>query len=165
MDTPSTPINPLDNLLEHIATAIEQWKIKNSPEVIREQVHKQLDGKSNEVMLQLLGFRDTWGKWEISSNPTNSPAQNFLAAAQQKAIEEWLKSAAMPSITPAMQKRMTKTIREVYENQITYKLREMVELRAKSDLADLLSKLIPPKNLENYQKTLALLRSIEEVSA
>ena len=104
----TTKINVIDDAIPIIAEAVAEWKIRNSEEVLKRRVHALLDESSNEVVMKLLGFKESWGKWELdhcNGRSGNSPAGEYLKNAQQGAIAEWLKTAALPKLPRSRHKK------------------------------------------------------------
>jgi hypothetical protein len=83
-------VNPVDSLLTSIACAVEEWKAKNTKEVIKTTVTELLDKESKQLTLKLLGFEDRWGKWEVdhcNGRGGESAAGDYLRIAQKTAIQ------------------------------------------------------------------------------
>ena len=162
--TPINPINPIDSLLVTIATAVESWKVAQDPEELKKTIFNKLDSKRDEVMLKLLGFNDSWGKWEVdhcNGRSGESSIGDFLKTTQQKAIKEWLETSFPLTISPKTLTSLQKRVQKEYERCIEQSLRSAVRDKADKDLENLLRKVLESNQLANYIKAMQLINPTE----
>lgn len=159
-----TPINPIDSLLVTIATAVESWKVAQDPEELKKTIFNKLDSKRDEVMLKLLGFNDSWGKWEVdhcNGRSGESSIGDFLKTTQQKAIKEWLETTFPLTISPKTLTSLQNRVQKEYEHYIEQGLRSAVRDKADKDLENLLRKVLESNQLANYIKAMQLINPTE----
>lgn len=155
----TTKINVIDSAIPVIAGAVAEWKSENTEEVLKKRVHDMLDKSSQEIIMKLLGFNDSWGRWKLdhcNGRSGNSPAGDYIKSSQQTAVAEWLKTVAMPEISEALKKSLIKEASADYKATLQHKLREYVKQRANHDAALLLSDLIQSKQITNYLAAMQL---------
>lgn len=159
-----TAINPIDSLLVTIATAVESWKVAQDPEELKKTIFNKLDSKRDEVMLKLLGFNDSWGKWEVdhcNGRSGESSIGDFLKTAQQKAIKEWLATSLPLTLSPKTLSSLQKSVQKEYELSIRRELHSAVRDKADKDLECLLGKILGSNQLANYIKAMKLINPTE----
>jgi hypothetical protein len=159
--------NPLDELLGHIAVAIEKWKAENTPEKIEAVINRKLDGHADTIILKLLGFDNKWasGTWELdhcNGRAGNSSAGDFIKEHSGEAIKRWLETVAMPSPSPKVTEQLKKSCRDAYQRAFEQRLGESIRMKAQRDADALLAKVTDPTQFDNYLKTLALLEAKPE---
>lgn len=144
-----------------IADAITSWKKQHTAEEITSVIHKKLDAHAEEVMLKMLGFnRDYRGRWEIdhcNGRAGNSPIGDFLKQVQQKAIQDWFSKAAMPTLTPTMQKTIQKVLNDEYVSALMQEAKNHARHQATNDLNALIEKLTAVNSLKAFMKVQELL--------
>ena len=154
---------PIDEILVHITTALEEWRQKQTPEVIKEQVFKKLDRGTEDILLKILGFNRRYGdKWEIdhcNGRQGNTAAGDYLRTCQDQAIKAWFEQIQMPAMTPVLKKRLEAAYKKEYEWRIMRSLEEAVQGRARKDAEELVDTLASSNNINNYLKTLKLLNA------
>ena len=154
------PINPLDSLLPYIASAIQEWKQKNTEESIKDTVTGLLNKESKQMVLKLLGFTEHWGKWEVDScngRSGESAAGDFLRKSQQSAIEDFLKTVPMPVLTKREEAEILKSVKQDYVYQLQRSVRDLVQTKADDDAKELVAELVGSKQLDNYLKVMQLI--------
>lgn len=153
-------INPVDGVLEVIALAVEEWKLQNTPEHIKEQVTDLLNQNREQVTLNLLGLEKGWGKWTVdhcNGRNGNSAAGDYLRKVQQEAIEEWFTSMCMPVLSSKTKASIQKSMQEDYEHMFKQQLRRKISEMAERDATALVEKLSVSNQAENYLKVVKLL--------
>lgn len=160
------PINPLDELLPFIASAIQEWKNQHTEESIKATVTDLLNKESKQLVLKLLGFSDHWGKWEVdycNGRGGNSAAGDFLRKTQQEAIEAFLATVTMPALDKKLKGDLTKSISNDYQLALQRSLRERVHTKADQDAKDIIEELTGSKQIDNYLKIMQLINNKEPV--
>lgn len=153
-------VNPVDGVLEAIATAVAQWKENNTEASIKKKVTDLLNKNSEELTMKLLGFNDRYNKWELdhcNGRSGNSAAGDYLRQVQQAAIQEWMKTATMPKLSDATVNRLKKEMQSDYEYQLLKSVRDAVSDQATADAKDIVAKLTVSNQAENYLKVVKLL--------
>lgn len=153
-------INPLDQLLPAIATAVHQWKRDNTPEAITATVTRLLDKNSEEITKKLLGFTDTWGKWELdhcNGRGGDSAAGDFIRKTQQAAIEAWLSTVLMPKLTPALAKSLNKQAQCEYAERLRGMVKQRVYALADRDAEAIIAGLVESTGIDKFIQTTKLL--------
>lgn len=160
------PINPLDTVLPYIASAVGKWKQENTEERIKATVTNLLNKESEEIMLKLLGFDNRYGKWELdrcNGRAGESAAGDYLRKNQQEAIQEFLKTVAMPALNAALKKNLVKSLADNYQDVLQRELRDLTYAKAKRDAADLIEAVVGSKQIDNYLKVMQLINPKEPV--
>jgi len=89
-------LNPLERTADAVFQAVNEWEVENDPEHLKAKIKSELDKQAFSIAMQLLGFSDKWGKWEIASH-SDSPIKKFVEEVAEKAAQEFL--AQMPVLT------------------------------------------------------------------
>lgn len=153
-------VNPVDGVLEAIATAVAQWKENNTEASIKKKVTDLLNKNSEELTMKLLGFNHHYAKWELdhcNGRSGNSAAGDYLRQVQQIAIQEWMKTLTMPKLPDAVAKRLKKEMQSDYEYHLLKDVRDAVSAQATADAKDIVAKLTVSNQAENYLKVVKLL--------
>lgn len=151
---------PVDSILPHIATAVAEWKAANTEEKIKETVINLLEKESKQIVLKLLGFSESWGKWEVdhcNGRGGQSAAGDFLTRVQQGAIQEWLKTVAMPTMNRATKAGMQKSAQSEYTYNLKRLVREYAAAQAATDAKEVIKQLVASDQVDNYLKLMALI--------
>lgn len=154
------PIKPLDEVLPFITQAVANWKTKNTEEVIEERVTKQLDESCTEITMKLLGFNESWGKWDLdhcNGRGGESAAGDYLRKVQQAAIQKWLETVQLPEIPPKLKAATVAEYTSEYQNALRQALYRLAMKQAEEDAQFLIGKLVTSDRLEDYLKTMKLL--------
>jgi len=154
---------PIDEVLQHITTALEKWKQQQTPEVIKQQVFQKLDRGTEDILLKLLGFNRRYGDgWEIdhcNGRQGNTAAGDYLRTCQEQAIKAWFEQIQMPIMTPALKKSLEAAYKKEYQYRILRSLEDAAQERAHKDAEELVDTLASSNNINNYLKTLKLLKA------
>lgn len=152
----NAPTKPIDELLAHIATAVEQWKQENTPEVIKRTVNDLLEKESKTIVLRLLGFRSDWGRWELDNSngrQQSSAAGEYLREHQAEAIKEFFsKVSVIPELTSKEIAQLRKSAKETYHYRLTDAVRTLAGEQADKDAKALVAKVVASDQIENYLK-------------
>lgn len=162
------PINVVDQYIPLIAQAVTKWQEKNTPETIRNYVHRMLDKASNEIVMKLLGFNDSWGKWELdhcNGRSGNSPAGEFITKVQQSAVQDWLATVTMPKLTKEVRARLEKQAQSEYEQHMRNAIREKARQLAEADAKTLVTALTQSQHINNYLAAMQLITQEGEEDA
>lgn len=162
------PINVVDQYIPLIAQAVTKWQEKNTPETIHAHVHQMLDKASKEVVMKLLGFNDSWGKWELdhcNGRSGNSPAGEFITKVQQSAVQDWLATVAMPKLTEELQASLVKQAQNEYEQRMSNAIREKARQLAEADAKTLVTALTQSQHINNYLAAMQLITQEGAVNA
>ena len=153
--------NPLDQLLPTIHKAIDDWHSLNTPEKISHKIHTLLDENREEVVLKLMGFNARWGdKWEVdhcNNRSGNSVIGNYMQTAQKKAIEDWIDSVGMPTLTATVKKQIASSMRELYTTNFRRSIERLVQQRAEQDAYEFLNDVLTPVEVKSYADLINLL--------
>lgn len=152
---------PVDSILPYIAAAVAEWKVENSPEIVRQRVLESLNKQGEALTLKLLGFNTNWsGKWEVdhcNGRGDESAVGDYFKKCQSAAIKEWLETMPMPSLTPAEKKALQKDWRYEYKQSLERAIRDGIQEQASADAAVLIKQMSQSGQIDNYLKTMALL--------
>ncbi len=158
-------INPIDAVLPIVAQAVAEWKATNSEEKIKKKVKDLLDSKAEEVTLKLLGFNNSWGKWELdhcNGRSGESAAGDFIQQVQQTAIKEWLSEVAMPTLDEKMKKSILKGVNAEVKRSISYQIQQLATNQANALMNKLLSDICVSDHVDNYLRTMKLIEGDNE---
>jgi hypothetical protein len=137
-------INPLNDLLPVILSAIDKWKDKNKEDDITKKVHNLLDTNRNEITLKLLGFDNRWGSWELdhcNGRSGESAAGDYLRKVQNDAIEDWLKQVKLPVLNKTLSTQMQKKLKEEYDQYLKRYLSDYAQAQASKDAKEIIDDL------------------------
>ena len=151
---------PLDTVLPTILSAANEWQKEHSPEKLKSKVKTMLDAHAEEITLKLLGFSDSWGRWELdhcNGRSGNSTAGDYLRQHQQAAIQEWMQDLCLPKLTPALKKTLQSQMQKEFQSQLYYKLREAVSNKLDDLVQQVLNDLASSDDLESYLKAIQLI--------
>ena len=160
MEATQESINPLDQLLPAIASAVHQWKADNTTESIKLKVTHLLNKNSEEITKKLLGFTNNWGKLELdhcNGRSGNSAAGDFIRKTQQDAIEAWLSTVIMPNLTPALAKSLQKQAQREYDEILRNSVKQRVQAIAARDINTVVEKIIDSSGIDKFIQTTKLL--------
>lgn len=147
-------------LLPFIAAAVDEWQKKNPPEVIKQRVFDRLDGMQEEIAMKLLGFNQSWGKWEVdhcNGRSGNSAAGDYLRNVQREAVQEWLKQLKFPTMSATHKKQIESSISDEYKNRMSSAMRRKAEEQANEDLNRVFAELSETSLINKYLSTIELL--------
>ena len=162
------PINIIDRAIPLIAQAVTEWEQKNTAEVLTQRVHQLLDKSSKEVVMKLLGFNETWGKWELdhcNGRAGNSAAGDYLKEVQHSAIKDWLQTVSMPKLDKTVLTRLEKQAQSEYLQYINNEVRQLAHVQAQTDARELVTALTESKQIKNYLAAMQLISPSGEVNA
>ena len=152
-------INPVDKLIPIIAQAVTEWQAANTAEKLNSKIKAKLDKSSEDITLKLLGFKESWGKWELdhcNGRNGNSAAGEYLKDIQKEAIKEWLSTVKLPTLpTKAVSDLKAKYLHEYKEN-LRSELCKLAHEKATEDARAILDKLISSNQTVNYMKLMEL---------
>lgn len=99
--------------------AAAQW-LKDNEDKIEKQISSMLDRRLEEVVAKLLGFNNSWGRWEVDNcngRDGNSAAGDWLREKAANAVKEWLTAQAgdLPKLPAAAIKSLRKEYLEHFE--------------------------------------------------
>ena len=157
-----TPIkSAVTQIIPLIMKVVMEWKARNTEEYLRKEVNELLEKRKKEVILKLLGFDNGWGDGfrldHCNGRAGNSPAGNYLASAQAKAIQEWLSTAELPEITIRMQKDMHEHYLRVYRKECSRQIELAATDKASRDIQNILNALTNTDSLQDYLNTIQLI--------
>lgn len=154
-------VNPLDTILPIIGQAVEEWKQRNTPELIKAQVMKLLDKNAEEITMKLLGFDVRYGEsWKLdhcNGRSGNSAAGDYIRQVQAEAIKEWLAKVELPVLSPTAIKKLEKEILNEYTSHIGRKTREKTIVAAQEALDSVVKNVIASNNLGSYMQMLSII--------
>ena len=147
-------------LLPFIAAAVDEWQEKNPPDVVKQKVFDRLDAMQDEIAMKLLGFKQSWGNWEVdhgNGRSGNSAAGDYLRNAQQEAVQEWLKQLKFPTMSATHKKQIESSISAEYKNRMSSAMRRKAEEKANEDLNKVFAELSETSLIRQYLSTVELL--------
>lgn len=152
---------PVDFILPIIASAVAEWKVKNTPEVVKKLVMDALEKQSNSLTLRLLGFNCNWnGNWEVdhcNGRAGESAIGDHMKKSQSAAIQTWLETVTMPELTPAQLKKLQKDTQFDYYRELERALRDVAHEKAQTDAKTLIDQISKSMQIDGYLKTMALI--------
>lgn len=155
-------VKPIDSILPFIAAAVAEWKVKNTEESIKATVTTLLEQSRKDIVLKLLGFRESWGKWEVdhcNGRGGESAAGDFLTKVQQGAIEEWLKTTVMPTLDKKTRDSMMKSAQAEYSFNLTRLVQGYAIEQAERDAKAVIAQLVASDQVGNYLKVMTLINT------
>ncbi|MDH1236515.1 hypothetical protein [Stutzerimonas stutzeri] len=159
-------MNTQEDLVEVINSALESWHAANTPEAIREKVHKSLDNSSKEVVLKLLGFNNRWSNgWELdhcNGRNGNSVIGEYLKKTQEQILHEWFAKIPLPELTKMEINNLGKNFASQYKDAFRNYIARAATKKAEADAQALIDSLSPSKFLDNFMQLQQLLTPKEE---
>lgn len=158
-------LNPINDLLTTILKSIDQWKEKNSEEVLIQRVHKLLDANAETIVLKLLGFDNRWNKWEIdhcNGRSGESAAGTYLRQVQQEAIQDWLKSVKLPELNKSLSSAMKKKLEADYKHYLNQFLYEYAREEADKTAKEIVESLFSRSKVDGMFKLQQLIQGNKE---
>lgn len=156
-----TVTNPINELIPHIQTAMEEWYAQQTPQHIKGSVRAQLDRQSKEVLMKLLGFDVSYGNsWKIdhcNGRMDNSLAGTTLREIYKESVKEWLSEVGLPKLTKKEVEDLQETLHTEYVASMRRELRAMVRTRAQEDLEQLLKEALPKPAIDEYLAAYSLI--------
>ena len=159
----TTANNPIDELLPFIHHAVETWRTNNTGEKIAQRVTTELDAQAKSVMLKLLGFEasnwsnDSWTIDNCNGRASTTAVGKFIAEHQTAAIQEWLTTVAMPSLSPKELTAIKKSTDQAYKQQLIYAIQQEVSRVATRDAKLLVEGVSQSTQIDSYLKTMKLI--------
>lgn len=153
---------PIDSILPFIAAGVADWKATHTEEHVKKSVTDLLDKEKKTIVLKLLGFNDSWGKWEIdhcNGRNGNSAAGDFLHTVQKEAIQAWMTSNLLPTLDKKTQDALQKSAQAEYASTLNQAVRRMAVAQANKDAEVLIKQLVASNQLDNYIKAMNLIDS------
>ena len=151
---------PLDTVLPTILSAANEWQKEHSPEKLKSKVKTMLDAHAEEITMKLLGFSDSWGRWEVdhcNGRSGNSAAGDYLRQHQQAAIQEWMENLCLPKLTPTLKKSLQAEMQKAFTSELSYKLHKAVSNKLDELVQKVLEDLASSDDLEGYLKAIQLI--------
>lgn len=158
-------LNPINDLLATVLKSINQWKEKNSEEVLNQRVHKLLDANAETIVLKLLGFDNRWNKWELdhcNGRKGESAAGDYLRQVQQDAIHDWLKSVKLPELNKTLSAAMQKSLKQDYENFLRNSLYDYAREEADKTAKEIIESLFSRSKVDGMFKLQQLIQGNKE---
>lgn len=151
----------MEKMLSVIGATVASWKAENSEEKLARKVQIQLDERQEEIVFKLLGFNESWGKWEVDNcngRSGNSAAGDYLRKAQQDAIEKWLEAVTLPPMPPSAVKALKAEYLRSLEYRVKESLQRIAHQKADEIATTMIEQCISDEGAaQNYFKLLALL--------
>ena len=159
-------MNTQEELVEVINAALDSWHKANTPEAIREKVHKSLDASSKEVVLKLLGFNNRWSNgWELdhcNGRNGNSVIGEYLKKNQEQVLHEWFAKIPLPELTKTEMNNFSKSFACAYKEAFRSYITRAAVKKAEADAQALIDSLSPSKFLDNFMQLQKLITPKEE---
>lgn len=165
--TTSTPsinleeLNPINDLLTTVLKSIDQWKEKNSEEALTQRVHNLLDANTETIVLKLLGFDNSWGKWELdhcNGRSGESAAGDYLRQVQQDAIQDWFKSVKLPEFSKSLSSVMKKELERGYKEYLSQFLHKYAREEADKTAKEIIESLFSQSKVDGMFKLKELIQ-------
>lgn len=152
---------PLDSILPHVLQAVLEWKADYTQEAISRKVKHQLNQNAERMVLTLLGFEESFGKWEVdhcNGRSGESAIGDYLKKHHSIAIKEFFDEVQIGSVlTPAVKAKILKEIRSEYEYRLIDAARNYARDLAKKNADALISTFMTSADLS---KTVQLMKVI-----
>lgn len=152
---------PLDQVIGYVMEAVDNWKVKNTPEVLHAKVTRLLDKNAEEITLKLLGFNTNWKEWNLdhcNGRSGNSAIGDYLRNAKAIAIKDFFDSMDINSIvTPAMKARLTKVVQKEFEHQLGNAVANTVAQHTATYVNKVVSDITASDDIESVIKTIKLI--------
>ena len=161
MTDQNLPCNPLDALIPMIAVTVEKWREEHTPEKVTRKVESLLEDKADEIVAKLLGFNDRWGKWEVdhcNGRGGESAAGDYLRRVHQQAIEEWFNTLLIPKMPKTLSVKLRESLQRDFDRVMQQRMHELVRDYADKEAERLFEELKVSSMLDNYLKTLQLIK-------
>lgn len=154
-------LNPINDLLDTVLKAINEWKSKNTEEVLTQRVHDLLDKNAKEVVLKLLGFNESWGKWEVdhcNGRAGESAVGDYLKRVKQSAIDSWLAEAELPKMDKTISTIMRKELKHNYDRFLKQYLYEYAQDQARETAQEIIKSVFSTTKADAVLKVAELLQ-------
>lgn len=161
MNPKPTVENPLNAMLPVIASAVEQWRTKHTPEQLESRVTTLLNSKSDEIVAKMLGFNYSYGRWELdhcNGRSGNSAAGDYMRQCHKDAIEKWLAKVTMPVLPKVINQQLRKSLQAEFNRSLEKALCDKVVAYANEEASRMFKELEVPSLLDNYMQTLQLIK-------
>lgn len=160
LTSPPTIDKPIDSILPFIAAGVADWKATHTEEHVKQSVTDMLDRERKQIVLKLLGFNESWGKWELdhcNGRAGNSAAGDFLHTVQKEAIQAWMAGNIMPILDNKTQVALQKSAQVEYNNALTQAVKRLATVQANTDAQELIKRIVASNQLDNYIKAMNLI--------
>jgi len=157
--------NPIDDLLPELATAVEHWRAINTPQQMHKQIHARLDKERDTIVLKLLGFDASYGGFSLdhcNGRAGDSAAGDFLRKAQSEAIQDWLSTVVMPTLTDERRETILKSMVQHYESLFREGLKKAIAAKASEDIKAVMDAVAKSNNIDKYLRVLGLIGADQE---
>lgn len=142
--------------------AIDSWIVANDEASIQGSVIKELETQKKKIVLQLLGFNDKWGKYEVdhcNGRAGESSAGDYLKRVSAPAIDKFLASVEMPELTQTERKSLQRSYRHHLYHEVEQHLRHQATRDARELSEKLIKEALPAANpVEKYTELLKLIK-------
>lgn len=131
------PIPTVEQLQERVADHLRDWLSTNAhvESRLRERVYAKLDGHADTIIVKLLGFNQSFNRWELdhcNGRSGNSAAGDYLRKKLGPAVDEWLD--AQVGKLPKLNADAVKSVRDEYSSMfrraLSARLWELAKSRA-----------------------------------
>lgn len=151
----------MEDALSVIGNAVARWKEDNSATTLAYKVRKQLDEKQETIICQLLGFKESWGKWEVdhcNGRSGNSAAGDYLREVRKEAIKEWFESVQLPNMPASTVKSLKSEYLRTLEYAVKESLSRIARQKADAIANEMIEQCLNDEGAaQNYFKLIALL--------
>lgn len=153
----NTQDSVMDEYLEVINQAIEEWKIHNPPEKIRKRVLEKIEKSKDEIILKLLGFDASYGErnWKLdhcNGRSGESAAGKYLLAHASEQIKHWLETVTTPTLTEQELNSIKKSVNHEYKQHFKYSMVKAALKKAEEDAEKMLAVMVDSTNLDSLIK-------------
>lgn len=140
----------VESLYEIVNKTIEEWIKKHCLEesTLKKTINKYLDAHLLDIIGRIFGFENRWGKWEVDNcngRMDKSVVGQYLKDKTQSITKEWLDKQADGllnfKLPPDAVESMKKEIIRNFNNEMSYKMRELAARKAEQFVADTLAKI------------------------
>lgn len=147
--------------MQAVIQAALEWKQKNTKEKLREKTFRLLDQNSDEIVLKLLGFNNSWsGKFELdhcNGRSGESAAGQYLRAVQSEAIMEWLKTVKLPDISASAKKSLIEEAKSRFRHKASDELRAKVDQFIEIEVQKMLKEVVSTDAVAGFQKLMNII--------
>lgn len=156
-----------DEIYEQAEVASLEWvrDIEKKEGGIKKHVKALLDNKIQDMVLFAAGFRKGYsrGEWEIDRSNRSSNLLTNLNEVADAAIAEWFAEQDVTKLIPELTPETIQNLRDEFERQVTYFLRERIKGRAQARAEELVAEIVDtPLESLKLAKIRAEIQQLEE---
>jgi hypothetical protein len=129
------------NVKEVVGDAVDSWRKRNTPDVIRRRVRDVLNSRRDELIIKLAGFDNKWGRWELDhTNGRASTMDMYIREVAGNAVREWVRHSIqdLPIMTTEMQAALKMEYEDRFEREVRHRIVLLAQERANRAMDEML---------------------------